>query len=170
MPQWENKFDKQCFIRKILLIPNKFPMNCQQICKAIYTCSHYCHFLHFTKTVLNVFSFDKMSPLECYIYSAFQKKSTPLNFLLVSIDFKMPFNVTSDTNQSKGLKVTASFPLVHCILPALIQNVYHRLSTAASIGANSGFQDKVKDNIQHIQQPCKLSSYSDFLTLEMLRS
>lgn len=76
-----------------------------------------------------------------------KKKSTPLNFLSVSMYFKMPFNMTSDTISPKDLEVIASLPLVHCIAPALVQNVYHGLSTAASTGANTSFQDEVKDNI-----------------------
>lgn len=82
-----------------------------------------------------------------YLFCIQKKKSTPLNFLSVSMYFKMPFNMTLDTISPKDLKVTASFPLVHYLAPALVQNVYHVLSTAASIGANTSFQDKVKDNI-----------------------
>lgn len=144
------------------LIPSKFPMNWQQICKAIRTCSHCCHCLHVTKPVWNVFSFDEMSPLERST-SAFQTKIYPLNFLLVSLYLKTHFHMTPDTSQSKETRES----LRHFLpLPACRQR-YCKPSTETQRGCSPWCPQQLPGQgsgqylaLPHTQQSCELSSYS----------
>lgn len=104
-------FDERCFTPKILLIPNKFPMNCQQIYKAIDPSSHCCHFCISQKWSECLF-LAKTSSLECCIYSAAKIKYTLLTFLLVSLYFKCIFTWHQAQISPEDFEVPALCPLL----------------------------------------------------------